>query len=126
MLSWSACSCWKNNYQSVQRTDSAASRHSWQADSVRLEHSRFVLIRGDTVLIRDTIFRDRLHTLTRSDTIYQKQEVYVEKPVRYVPRFYKACATLLGLILLAIGWWCIWKIRNRRSQGNRIKILSTN
>lgn len=111
MLSWSACSCWKNNYQSVQRIDSVASRHSWQADSVRLEHSRFVLIRGDTVLVRDTIFRDRLRTLTRSDTIYQKQEVYVEKPVRYVPRFYKGCAVVIGIMLIGIGCWVIWKIR---------------
>lgn len=111
MLSWSACSCWKNNYQSVQRTDSVASRHSWQADSVRLEHSRFVLIRGDTILVRDTIFRDRLRTLTRSDTIYQKQEVYVEKPVRYVPHFYKWCAILLGLILLIGLMYVVLQIR---------------
>lgn len=94
----------------MQRTDSVAAHHSWQADSVLTQHSRYILIRGDTVLVRDTLFRDRVRTLTRTDTIYQKQEVYVEKPIRYVPRFYKACAIVLGGMLLVIGLWCAWKM----------------
>ena len=114
MLSWSACSSLRNGGTRVQQTDSVAVHRNLQADSVRIERARFVFLRGDTVFVRDTLLRERVRIVEHCDTLWQQREVYIEKPVRYVPRFYKACATLLGLMLLAIGLWCAWKIGRRK------------
>lgn len=111
VLNWSACSCLRNGGNPVQRTDSVAVHHNFQTDSVRIERTRFVFVRGDTVFVRDTLLRERVHTRIQCDTLWREREVYIEKPIRYVPRFYKGCAGAIGVLLLAIGWWCIWKIK---------------
>lgn len=110
MLNWSACSSLRNGGTRMQQTDSVAVHRNFQADSVRIERTRFVFLRGDTVFVRDTLLRERVHTRIQCDTLWQQREMYIEKPVRYVPRFYKVCAIVLGGMLLIIGLWCAWKI----------------
>lgn len=111
MLSWSACSSLRNGGTRVQQTDSVAVHRNLQADSVRIERARFVFLRGDTVFVRDTLLRERVRIVEHCDTLWQQREVYIEKPVRYVPRFYKACAMVIGMILLIGLMYVVLQIR---------------
>lgn len=113
MLSWSACSCLRNGGNLVQRTDSVAVHHNFQTDSVRIERTRFVFVRGDTVIVRDTLFRERMRTLVQCDTLWREREVYIEKPIRYVPRFYKGCAGAIGILAILVILYAVFRIRRR-------------
>ena len=85
-------------------------------DTIMLHDSIYIheMMRGDTVYLTRTEWRDRWRVRIERDTIV---DVRVEKemvqlpPERYVPKFYKWCTGLLFAIgLLAIGygllkWW---------------------
>ena len=70
-----------------------------------MQRIRYVYSHGDTVFVRDTLFRERFLTKQHTDTVYSVRRVEVQlPPVRYVPRFYKVSAALAAvLLLLGIG-----------------------
>ncbi len=82
-------------------------------DTVVLHDSIFIreVMRGDTVYLTRTEYRDRWRTRMVHDTIRDTQvvEKVIEKPpVRYVPKFYKWCTGLFwALIALVIGYWAL-------------------
>ena len=91
--------------------------HSSHHDTVVLRDSIFVreVMKGDTLYLTRTEWRDRWRVRLVHDTIHDTQ--YVERvvehpPERYVPKFYRWCTVALwGIIALAIGrwavrWWC--------------------
>lgn len=117
--SWSACTYPRpltnsEKHESHESSHLLNSRLTAKHDSIRTNHIRWVLQRGDTVLMRDTVLIEKILTVHRADTILRcdtvclTQEVIVEKPIRHVPRFYKMCTwllvTLLLLFLLRIAW----------------------
>ena len=77
----------------------------YQHDSIFIRE----IIRGDTVYLTRTEWRDRWRTKLVHDTIHDTQ--YIEKiiekpPERYIPKFYKNCTLsffiLIGIIVLYI------------------------
>ena len=88
-------------------------------DTIYLHDSVFVreVMRGDTVYLTRTEWRDRWRTRVVHDTVRHTEYVdrVVEKPPeRYVPKFYKWCTGLLfvGLVVLAVI--ITLKIRKRK------------
>jgi hypothetical protein len=83
--------------------------HSSHHDTVVLRDSVFVreVMKGDTVYLTRTEYRDRWRVRLVHDTIHDTQ--YIERvvehpPERYVPKFYRWCTVALWVIvLLAIG-----------------------
>jgi hypothetical protein len=69
------------------------------------------MLRGDTVYLTRTQYRDRWRTQLVHDTIRDTQivEKVIEKPPeRYVPKFYKWCTGILfALVLCGIIVLCI-------------------
>ena len=72
------------------------------------------VMRGDTVYLTRTEWRDRWRTRVERDTVVDvrvEKEVVQLPPERYVPKFYRWCTGLLIAIgLSAIGygllrWW---------------------
>ena len=82
----------------------------WSVDTVVIRDSIYIreVIRGDTVYLTRTEWRDRWRTQLVHDTVHHTEfvEKIIEKPPeKYVPGFYKGCAWALGIIvLLAIGY----------------------
>ena len=81
-------------------------------DTIYLHDSVFVreVMRGDTVYLTRTEWRDRWRTRVVHDTVRHTEYVdrVVEKPPeRYVPKFYKWCTGLLFalLTLMVARWW---------------------
>ena len=71
-------------------------------DSIYLHDSIFVRIRADTVYLEKWHTKWREREVTKTDTV-QIESVRVEtKEVRYIPRFYKYCATFTALLLMFI------------------------
>ena len=100
--------------QDVQKFSVARS-----VDTIYLHDSVFVreVMRGDTVYLTRTEWRDRWRTRVVHDTVRHTEYVdrVVEKPPeRYVPKFYKWCTGLLfvGLVVLAVI--ITLKIRKRK------------
>ena len=89
-------------------TDTHESHVLQSVDTVYLRDSVYIreVMRGDTVYLTHTEYRDRWRTRLVHDTVHDTQ--YVEKtieqpPERYVPKFHKWCTALFLLsILLAI------------------------
>ena len=72
------------------------------------------VMRGDTVYLTRTEWRDRWRTRVVHDTVRHTEYVdrVVEKPPeRYVPKFYKYSTIALYLILLLVVIWIIIKIK---------------
>ena len=82
----------------------------WSVDTVVIRDSIYIreVMRGDTVYLTRTEWRDRWRTQLVHDTVHHTEfvEKIIEKPPeKYVPGFYKGCAWALGIIvLLAIGY----------------------
>ena len=96
--------------------DSVAYTIHQTIDTIVMRDSVYVreVMRGDTVYLTRTEWRDRWRTRVVHDTVRHTEYVdrVVEKPPeRYVPKFYRWCTGLLFAIgLLAIGygllkWW---------------------
>ena len=87
--------------------------HSSHHDTVLLRDSVFVreVMKGDTVYLTRTEWRDRWRVRLVHDTIHDTQ--YIERvvehpPERYVPKFYRWCTVALWVIvLLVIGRWAV-------------------
>ena len=101
----------------VQSNDTTSFiQRSARVDTVYLKDSVFVSekMRGDTVYLTRTEWRDRWRTRVERDTVVDvrvEKEVVQLPPERYVPKFYRWCTGLLIAIgLSAIGygllrWW---------------------
>ena len=81
-------------------------------DTIYLHDSVFVreVMRGDTVYLTRTEWRDRWRTRVVHDTVRHTEYVdrVVEKPPeRYVPKFYRWCTGLLFALLTIVvaRWW---------------------
>ena len=95
----------------VQRSDTTNYvQRSATHDTIYLRDSVYVreVLKGDTVYLTRTQYRDRWRTRLVHDTIRDTQmvEKVIEKPPeRYVPPFYKRCTWALWIIVaLAIGY----------------------
>lgn len=79
----------------------------YQHDSIFIRE----IVRGDTVYLTRTEWRDRWRTQLVHDTIIHTDSivrVIEHPPERYVPKFYKGCTIALWAVLaLAIGYVCI-------------------
>ena len=82
---------------------------STSVDTIYQHDSVFVreVMRGDTVYLTRTEWRDRWRTRVERDTVMDvrvEKEVVQLPPERYVPKFYKWCTgLLLAFLVLAIG-----------------------
>ena len=85
-------------------------------DTIVMRDSVYVreVMRGDTVYLTRTEWRDRWRTRVVHDTVRHTEYVdrVVEKPPeRYVPKFYKRCTIALWAIIAAaiayvlLRWW---------------------
>ena len=87
--------------------------HSSHHDIVVLRDSVFVreVMKGDTVYLTRTEYRDRWRVRMVHDTIHDTQyitQTIEHPPERYVPKFYRWCTVALwGIIALAIGYGVI-------------------
>jgi hypothetical protein len=82
-------------------------------DTVVMHDSIYIreVMRGDTIYLTRTEFRDRWRTRMVHDTVVRTDsivQVIEHPPERYVPKFYKWCTGLFWAIgLLAIGYWAL-------------------
>ena len=105
----------------VQSNDTTSFiQRSARVDTVYLKDSVFVSekMRGDTVYLTRTEWRDRWRTRVERDTVVDvrvEKEVVQLPPERYVPKFYRWCTVALWAIgLLAIGYWLLkWWLKRR-------------
>ena len=89
-------------------------------DTVVLRDSIYIResIRGDTVYLTHTEYRDRWRIREVHDTIHNTQyitQTIEHPPEKYVPKFYKWCTGLLWAIgLLVMGYWLLkWWLKCR-------------
>ena len=89
-------------------------------DTVLLRDSVFVreYLRGDTIYLTRTEWRERWRVRLVHDTIHDTQyitQTIEHPPERYVPPFYKRCTIALWVIIaLAIGYWLLkWWLKRR-------------
>ena len=105
---------------SVQEVRSSEVQTFRSVDTIVMRDSVFVreVMKGDTVYLTRTEWRERWRTQIVHDTIRDTQYITqtIEKPpVRYVPKFYRWCTIALWAIgLSAIGYWLVkWWLRRR-------------
>ena len=90
-------------------TDKHESHVLQRVDTVVVRDSVFVreVMRGDTVYLTRTEWRDRWRTRVERDTVVDvrvEKEVVQLPPERYVPKFHKWCTgILLTILVVAIG-----------------------
>ena len=77
-----------------------------EIDTIFVRDSIFVkeYLRGDTVYLTRTEYRDRWRVRMVHDTVRDTQyvtEVIEDPPVRYVPKFHKWSTAILWLIIIA-------------------------
>ena len=98
----------------VQRSDTTSYiQRSERIDTIYRHDSVFVreVMKGDTVYLTRTEYRDRWRVRLVHDTIHDTQ--YIERvvehpPERYVPKFYRWCTVALWVIvLLVLGRWAV-------------------
>ena len=98
----------------VQRSDTTSYiQRSERIDTIYRHDSVFVreVMKGDTVYLTRTEWRDRWRVRLVHDTVCDTQ--YIERvvehpPERYVPKFYRWCTVALwAIIALAIGRWAV-------------------
>ena len=85
----------------------------YQHDSIFIRE----ILKGDTIYLTRTEFRDRWRTRVERDTIVDirvEKELVQLPPERYVPKFYKWCTGLLfaiGILLIGYGVLRYWILR---------------
>ena len=112
----------------VQSSDTTSFiQKSTSVDTIYQHDSVFVreVMRGDTVYLTRTEWRDRWRTRVERDTVrdteYITRTEYVDRivekpPERYVPKFYKRCTIALWAIIAAaiayvlLRWWLRRKV----------------
>ena len=93
-------------------TDKHESHVLQRVDTIYQHDSVFVreVMRGDTVYLTRTEYRDRWRIREVHDTIHNTQyitQTIEHPPERYVPKFYKWCTIILFalLTLMVARWW---------------------
>ena len=87
-----------------------------RVDTIYRHDSVFVReqIRGDTVYLTRTEWRDRWRVRIERDTIRETEyitQTIEHPPERYVPKFYKWCTGLLfAIVLLVIGRFALKRL----------------
>ena len=101
-------------------TDKHESHVLQRVDTIYQHDSVFVreVMRGDTVYLTRTEYRDRWRIREVHDTIHNTQyitQTIEHPPERYVPKFYKWCTIALWAIgLLVMGYWLLkWWLKCR-------------
>ena len=110
-----SCRCVSGVTSNVESQDVQVLRF---VDTIYQHDSIFIreIVRGDTVYLTRTEWRDRWRTQLVHDTVHHTEfvEKIIEKPPeKYVPKFYKGCTIALWVIgLLAMGYALLkWKLR---------------
>ena len=103
-------SCRSHNTPLISRMDTNSYQvHALQRiDTVLLHDSVYVreVMRGDTVYLTHTEYRDRWRIREVHDTIHNTQyitQTIEHPPEKYVPKFYKWCTALLFILLFILG-----------------------
>lgn len=86
-------------------------------DTIMLHDSIYIheMIRGDTVYLTRTEWRDRWRVRIERDTIVDvrvEKEVVQLPPERYVPKFYKWCTIALWVIVALVAGCLALKLSN--------------
>lgn len=78
-------------------------------DSVDRWHTHYEYLRGDTLHMIDTFYRDRWHIAhdTAYKTVVNVQTRDVEKVVEKKVYVWWPCLVALGVILVGVVWWLI-------------------
>ena len=99
----------------VQHVDTTSYvQRSATHDTIYLRDSVYVreVLKGDTVYLTRTQYRDRWRTRLMHDTIRDTQivEKVIEKPPeRYVPKFYKWCTGLFWALVAVVALCVFFK-----------------
>ena len=87
----------------------------WSVDTVVIRDSIYIreVMRGDTVYLTRTEWRDRWRTQLVHDTVHHTEfvEKIIEKPPeKYVPKFHKWCTGLFWAIIAGVILYYVLKI----------------
>ena len=113
-------SCRSHNVPRIAQidTDRYKSHFLQRVDTVVVRDSVFVseVMKGDTVYLTRTEWRDRWRTRVERDTVVDvrvEKEVVQLPPERYVPKFYRWCTIALWAIgILALGYGLLrWRVK---------------
>lgn len=106
-LMFSGCSTTKE-VEHVYHHDTVYS-NSVVHDSVDRWHTHYEFVKGDTLHVIDTFWRDRWHVAhdTAYKTVVDVQTKDVEKVVENKVYVWWPCLVALGVILVGVVWWLI-------------------
>ena len=108
----SSCRCVSSVTSNVESQDVQVLRF---VDTIYQHDSIFIreIVRGDTVYLTRTEWRDRWRTQLVHDTVHHTEfvEKIIEKPPeKYVPGFYKNCTWLFFILLLLLVGIIVFKV----------------
>ena len=104
----------------VQHVDTTSYvQRSATHDTIYLRDSVYVreVLKGDTVYLTRTQYRDRWRTRLVHDTIRDTQiveKVIEHPPDRYVPKFYKWCTIVFWCTIVVILIYIVFRFTKRR------------
>ena len=107
-----SCRCLESLTSNVESQDVQVLRF---VDTIYQHDSIFIreIVRGDTVYLTRTEWRDRWRTQLVHDTVHHTEfvEKIIEKPPeKYVPKFYKWCTGLFLAIIAGVILYYVLKI----------------
>ena len=115
LLALPSCKSVNPSLSTIHRDSVAYTIHQ-TIDTIVMHDSVYVreVMRGDTVYLTRTEWRDRWRTRVERDTVVDvrvEKEVVQLPPERYVPKFYKWCTGLLmAILVLAIGRFALKRL----------------
>jgi hypothetical protein len=101
----------------MQQSDTISNiQKNAKVDTILLRDSIYIResIRGDTVYLTHTEYRDRWRIREVHDTIHNTQyitQTIEHPPEKYVPKFYKWCTALLFIFLLLFILYVVIKLK---------------
>ena len=104
----------------MQQSDTISNiQKNAKVDTILLRDSIYIResIRGDTVYLTHTEYRDRWRIREVHDTIHNTQyitQTIEHPPEKYVPKFYKRCTLFFWLILVTSALYMIGKFYFKR------------
>ena len=107
----------------VQRSDTTSYvQRSATHDTIYLRDSVYIreVLKGDTVYLTRTQYRDRWRTRLVHDTIRDTQivEKVIEKPPeKYVPKFYKWCTIVFWCTIVVFLMYIVFRFTKGRFSG---------
>lgn len=89
-------------------------------DSVSHEHIRTVLLRGDTVLVHDSVYVDRWRWRTETQRIEVRDSipypVEVERPVVVRTGYDRFCSCFFWIVVALVVVWIVYKVISIKRQ----------